>query len=181
MLGAVLMLSSLLSGLAIPAFSAEPVAAEIQQDLTAEITKRTEWTDETNGDGQVTLQYSSNSGSTAEEKSLNLILIQDKSGSMDSNYAYNLEAYRSHWVDEGSGSNKLAEIYYPIQNPYGWTENITDFEFEAETSGRDYQSETGNLLPQYQKFGNASRYRDFSLCPRSGTVPSARWQSVLCL
>ena len=68
MLGAVLILSSILAGMAIPAFSAEPVAAEIQQDLTAEITKRTEWTDETNGDGQVTLQYSSNSGSTAEEK-----------------------------------------------------------------------------------------------------------------
>lgn len=154
MLGAVLMLSSLLSGLAIPAFSAEPVAAEIQQDLTAEITKRTEWTDETNGDGQVTLQYSSNSGSTAEEKSLNLILIQDKSGSMDSNYAYNLEAYRSHWVDEGSGSNKLAEIYYPIQNPYGWTENITDFEFEAETSGRDYETRV-KLATCYRNIRNS--------------------------
>ncbi len=142
-LGSVLIISGILAGLAIPAFSVEPgnVAAEIQQDLTAEITKRTEWTDETNGDGQVTLQYSSNSESTSEEKSLNLILIQDKSGSMDSNYAYNLEAYRSGWVDEGENSNKLAEIYYPIQNSYAWTENITDFEFEASANGgRSYET-----------------------------------------
>lgn len=166
-LGSVLILSSILAGMAIPAFSAEPVAAEIQQDLTAEITKRTEWTDETNGDGQVTLQYSSNSGSTAEEKSLNLILIQDKSGSMDSNYAYNLEAYRSHWVDEGSGSNKLAEIYYPIQNPYGWTENISDFEFEESYETRvksaicyrdHLNSETGAVIETYPYVQGLEQY-----------------------
>ena len=166
-LGSVLILSSILAGMAIPAFSAEPVAAEIQQDLTAEITKRTEWTDETNGDGQVTLQYSSNSGSTAEEKSLNLILIQDKSGSMDSNYAYNLEAYRSHWVDEGSGSNKLAEIYYPIQNPYAWTENITDFQFEENYETRvksaicyrdHLNSETGAVIGSYPYVQGLEQY-----------------------
>ncbi len=166
-LGSVLILSSILAGMAIPAFSAEPVAAEIQQDLTAEITKRTEWTDETNGDGQVTLQYSSNSGSTAEEKSLNLILIQDKSGSMDSNYAYNLEAYRSNWVDEGSGSNKLAEIYYPIQNPYGWTENISDFEFEESYETRvksaicyrdHLNSETGAVIETYPYVQGLEQY-----------------------
>lgn len=166
-LGSVLILSSILAGMAIPAFSAEPVAAEIQQDLTAEITKRTEWTDETNGDGQVTLQYSSNSGSTAEEKSLNLILIQDKSGSMDSNYAYNLEAYRSNWVDEGSGSNKLAEIYYPIQNPYAWTENITDFQFEESYETRvksaicyrdHLNSETGAVIETYPYVQGLEQY-----------------------
>lgn len=94
--------------------------------MSAEITKRTEWLDEDNGDGQVTLQYASVSGGQTNQKNLNLILIQDKSGSMDSNYAYNIEKVRSGWVDEGVGTNKLAEIYYPIQNSLGYSESLTN-------------------------------------------------------
>ena len=63
-------------------------------NLSANIRKRTQWTDETNGNGKVTLQYTSNSGTINGTEDMNLVLIQDKSGSTDCNYGYNLEVVR---------------------------------------------------------------------------------------
>lgn len=129
LLSAAVILTTALSGLAVPLLSqSDTVLAATTEDMTAEITKRVEWTDEDTGDGQVTLQYSSTNGEDVTEKSVNLIVIQDKSGSMDSNYAYNLEKIRCGWVDEDDDgvSNELAEIYYPSRNELGYSESITD-------------------------------------------------------
>ena len=54
-------------------------------DLAVHIRKRAEWTNQDTGDGEITLQYASNSGLVTGTKDMNIILLQDKSGSMDSN------------------------------------------------------------------------------------------------
>ncbi|WP_346663737.1 SpaA isopeptide-forming pilin-related protein [uncultured Merdimonas sp.] len=99
-------------------------ADETVTDLSADIRKRTQWTDEETGDGKVTLQYRSNSGTVQGTEDMNVVLIQDKSGSMDANYGYNLERVRQGW------GNPVSTKWYPIQNEYGWTETLSDMAAE---------------------------------------------------
>ena len=94
------------------------------RNLTTDIRKRTQWVDPSNGNGKVTLQYRSNSGMIQGTEDMNVILIQDKSGSMDANYGYNLEVVRRGW------GTPDAVLWYPIQNSYGWSETVSDIATE---------------------------------------------------
>ena len=94
--------------------------------MSAEITKRAQWTDESNGDGKITLQYSSNSGTLTGMKDLNVVLIQDKSGSMDANYGYNISVKNEGWSETPDESE-----YYPIDpkqivNGQAQSETVSD-------------------------------------------------------
>lgn len=111
------------------AYQAVPMA-ETVTDMTANIRKRTQWTDKSNGDGKVTLQYASDSGRIQGMKDMNVVLIQDKSGSMDANYGYNLEVVRQGWGSLSDVRN------YPIQNSMGWSETLSDIAAEADYTGR---------------------------------------------
>lgn len=102
---------------------------ETQTGLTADIAKRVEWTDKSNGDGKVTLMYKSNSGSYSGSVDMNVVLVQDKSGSMDPNYGFNI-ALMQHSLDIGSASH----WYYPCRNTEGWTES------SADCVGTDYRN-----------------------------------------
>ena len=102
--------------------------------MSAEITKRAQWTDESNGDGKITLQYSSNSGTLTGMKDLNVVLIQDKSGSMDANYGYNIEIKNQGWSQTPD-----ANEWYPIDPNYtatgsAWSETVSDI---ASSEGAD--------------------------------------------
>lgn len=106
-------------------------------DLAVHIRKRAEWTDQDTGDGEITLQYASNSGLVTGTKDMNIILLQDKSGSMDSNYGFRIQLEY-----EGlSASAYQSSEYYPIRNPYGWTEAADEMVDEI-VENRNY---VGNL------------------------------------
>lgn len=97
-------------------------------EINADIRKRTEWTDESNGDGKITLQYKSSSNELTGLKKMNVVLVQDKSGSMDSNYGYNLEVTRKQAA--GSWKQSTSTIPYPVRlfSPDGktpWTEGMS--------------------------------------------------------
>lgn len=115
-------------------------------NLSANIRKRTQWTDETNGNGKVTLQYTSNSGTINGTEDMNLVLIQDKSGSTDCNYGYNLEVVRKGW------STRQSVKWFPIQNSMGWAETVSDI---AEESG--YWQRI-HMLSSYPGFQNGWLY-----------------------
>ena len=122
------LIATLLSGRAIgPATS--------MQRLSVDITKRTQWTDESNGNGKITLQYASNSGSLTGMKDLDVVLIQDKSGSMDANYGYNVETKNRGW-----SATPDASEWYPIDpncvnNGQAWSETVSDIaKNEGETN-----------------------------------------------
>lgn len=122
------LIATLLSGRAIG-------LATSMQRLSVDITKRTQWTDESNGNGKITLQYASNSGSLTGMKDLDVVLIQDKSGSMDANYGYNVETKNRGW-----SATPDASEWYPIDpncvnNGQAWSETVSDIaKNEGETS-----------------------------------------------
>ena len=93
----------------------------VEKDLVVNIRKRTQWVDETDGDAKITLQYSSNSGEISAIPDMNVVLIHDKSGSMDSNYGYNLEKVRKEdeWPTEPDVSS-----YYPKLFEQNWAETL---------------------------------------------------------
>lgn len=122
---AVLCFSSLQKLYASEGSEPAPIAEVSSTDLDVTIRKRAEWVDKDTGDAKITLQYSSNSGEVVSTKDMNIVLIQDKSGTMDSNYGYNLEKARRGWEDP------IETKYYPIQNSYGWSESISDMEKEG--------------------------------------------------
>lgn len=96
-------------------------------DMTADIRKRTEWTDKTNGDGQITLQYKSNSGEIEKLKKMNVVLVQDKSGSMDSNYGYNLEVARKGWKTSSEVVKYPIRLFGPSGSTDPWTESLSGY------------------------------------------------------
>lgn len=103
-------------------YQIQTLAVTGYEELSANIRKRVQWTDEENGDGKITLQYQSNSGSITGTNDMNLILVQDKSGSMDVNYGFNLELVRS-----GLDINNNEGIwYYPIRNDSRLTESVDE-------------------------------------------------------
>lgn len=93
------------------------MAVDAYQELTANISKRAEWTDKSNGNGKITLSYASNSGAYSGTEDLNVVLVQDKSGSMDPNYGFN-----SALVEKGLNIWGAPHWYYPIRNSVGYTE-----------------------------------------------------------
>lgn len=99
--------------------------AEKTKELNVNIRKRAQWVDETDGDAKITLQYESNAGELSITPSMNVILIHDKSGSMDANYGYNLELARQGWEEPDT------TIYYPILNTKSWSEAVSSFEADG--------------------------------------------------
>ncbi|WP_251389965.1 Cna B-type domain-containing protein [Mediterraneibacter agrestimuris] len=110
-------------------FQVMPMSESVT-NITANIRKRTQWTDKSNGNGKITLQYSSDSGRIQGMEDMNVVLIQDKSGSMDANYGYNLEVTRQGFGGPWDVKN------YPIQNTMGWAETVSDIAAEENYFGR---------------------------------------------
>ena len=115
------------------------------RNLTTDIRKRTQWVDPSNGNGKVTLQYRSNSGMIQGTEDMNVILIQDKSGSMDANYGYNLEVVRRGW------GTPDAVLWYPIQNSYGWSETVSDIATEENYMQRLLFKDADSGYPGYRE------------------------------
>lgn len=107
------------------AYAIAPLAEVSTTDITANIRKRAEWVDADTGEAKITLQYSSNSGEVVSTKDMNVILIHDKSGTMDVNYGYNLEKVQKGW-----GTPSVTR-YYPILNSYAWSEDVDDIKKEG--------------------------------------------------
>ena len=101
----------------------EPMLLDIEvwENLRADISKRSEWTDKTNGNGKVTLSYSSNSGVYKGTEDMNVVLIHDKSGSMDPNYGFNLTLTKY-----GYSVNGVNHWWYPCRSTEGWSENASE-------------------------------------------------------
>lgn len=99
------------------------------ENLKADIAKRSEWVDKNNGDGRVTLYYSSNSGVYKGTEDMNVVLVQDKSGSMDPNYGFNLALTKY-----GYSVNGVSHWWYPDRTGQGWSENA------SECVGEEYRS-----------------------------------------
>lgn len=91
------------------------------ENLNADIAKRSEWVDKNNGDGRVTLYYSSNSGLYKGTEDMNVVLVQDKSGSMDPNYGFNLALSKY-----GYSVNGVNHWWYPCRSGEGWSENASE-------------------------------------------------------
>ena len=103
---------------------------EIERDLSVDLRKRVQWVDESTGDAKITLQYASNSGELSVTQDMNVILIHDKSGSMDVNFGYHLAKVREGW------GTLEKSIPYPILNQKKWSETILE-----EGSSSDLESE----------------------------------------
>ena len=103
-----------------------------ETDISVNIRKRAEWVDETDGDAKITLQYESNSGQIKTIPDMNILLIHDKSGSMDCNYGYNLEKVRHGWGDPDT------EMDYPRLRDEAWTETI---KYSDASNTNDIESE----------------------------------------
>lgn len=99
-----------------------------QNGVTANIAKRSEWTDKNTGEAKVTLNYSSDSGTITGIEDMNVILIQDKSGSMDSNYGLKYQMYNNGWTITDSSHT----FYFPIQNTKAYSENAADIVQDAD-------------------------------------------------
>lgn len=132
-----------------PSGDAVALAAETGDDIdvTADIRKRAEWTDETNGDGKITLEYKATMGNKTALKDMNVVLVQDKSGSMDSNYGYNLERVRQGW------STRADSKFYPARlfgsdGKTVWTESIE----WLSGKGNDYFNFLNKNLSGYSGF-----------------------------
>ncbi len=91
------------------------------ENLSADIAKRSEWVDKNNGNGKVTLSYSSNSGVYKGTEDMNVVLIHDKSGSMDPNYGFNLALTKY-----GYSVNGVSHWWYPDRTGQGWSENASE-------------------------------------------------------
>lgn len=86
--------------------------------LEVKLRKFAEWTDEENGDARITLQYASNSGARYGTENMDVVLIQDKSGSMDSDYGYHLYRHATGVLEE-----QVTRAYQPIRNNAGYSES----------------------------------------------------------
>lgn len=105
----------------------------LEKEVSVNIRKRIYWEDEKNGDGTILLQYASDCGELSVTRDMNVILIHDKSGSMDVNYGYHLTLYQNN-------AGKLEKrINYPLQNDFQWSETILE-----ENSETDLESEGAN-------------------------------------
>lgn len=89
--------------------------------LDIQIRKMAEWTDETNGDGSIRLQYASNSGAVYGTEDMDVILIQDKSGSMDSDFGYHI--YMKY---HGRNEETVQKVYQPIRNNRKYSESAEE-------------------------------------------------------
>jgi len=103
-------------------------------ELQAEIRKRSEWTNKENGDAKITLQYFSNSGTVEGTNDMNVILVHDKSGSMDANYGFKIQL---EYEGLSLGNNQGVR-YYPIRNSQGWTENAAELLSESYVDALNY-------------------------------------------
>ena len=115
------------------------------ENLKADIAKRSEWVDKDNGDGRVTLYYSSNSGVYKGTEDMNVVLVQDKSGSMDPNYGFNLALTKY-----GYSVNGVNHWWYPCRSVEGWSENA------AECVGEEYRNAlNGNVFVPGENYYNS--------------------------
>ncbi len=115
------------------------------ENLKADIAKRSEWVDKDNGDGRVTLYYSSNSGVYKGTEDMNVVLVQDKSGSMDPNYGFNLALTKY-----GYSVNGVSHWWYPCRSVEGWSENA------AECVGEEYRNAlNGNVFVPGENYYNS--------------------------
>lgn len=94
------------------------------------IRKRAQWVDKMDGDAKITLEYEAVAYEQKNTKPLNVILIQDKSGSMDSSYGINLAMAKNGWT-KPNGIKK-----FPLLNTNYWSETIKE-----EGSTTDIESE----------------------------------------
>lgn len=108
----------------------EKITQVVEKEVSVDIRKRIQWTDATDGDAKITLQYASNSGELSVTQEMNVVLIHDKSGSMDVNYGYHLAKTVRGW------ENPEKKITYPILNSKQWSETIRE-----ENSESDLESE----------------------------------------
>ena len=139
-----------------PSGDAVALAAETGDDIdvTADIRKRAEWTNETNGDGRITLEYKATMGNKTALKDMNVVLVQDKSGSMDSNYGYNLEKVRQGWSKEPD-----KDVFYPARNfdpedgTTVWTENVDTY-LKKMSNYFDYLNTNLTGYPGFRRNGN---------------------------
>lgn len=115
------------------------------ENLKADIAKRSEWVDKDNGDGRVTLYYSSNSGVYKGTEDMNVVLVQDKSGSMDPNYGFNLALTKY-----GYSVNGVNHWWYPCRSVEGWSENA------SECVGEEYRNAlNGNVFVPGENYYNS--------------------------
>ncbi len=74
------------------------------------IKETVQWTDAENGSAKINVSYSAEDSTSTTVKDMNLIILHDKSGSMDSNYGFNLEKNRQGW-------DKAEDVaFFPIKN-----------------------------------------------------------------
>lgn len=131
-----------ISSYAVQASDGTSEVASDALDMTADIRKRTEWTDKTNGDGQITLQYKSNSGEIEKLKKMNVVLVQDKSGSMDSNYGYNLEVARKKWGTPTKTEKYPIRAFSTDGKNTAWTEGMDTIKGKGQSNYLEYLNKT---------------------------------------
>ncbi len=109
------------------------------EELTVNIRKRAEWTDPFDGDAKITLQYRSNSGSITGNEDMDVILIQDKSGSMDSNFGFKTQLVRENLELD----DRTDVSWYPIRNFSGYSETAEELVQDPEYKTKLNQDEQG--------------------------------------
>ena len=114
----------------------QTMAVEEINDLTASIRKRAEWTNKENGDARITLQYQSNSGSVIGTEDMNVILVHDKSGSMDSNYGFKIQL-----ENEGLAVSQNQGVGYVSAQAGSYSFEEVDRFIDLVTDGRDYTAD----------------------------------------
>lgn len=114
----------------------QTMAVEEMNDLTALIHKRAEWTNKENGDARITLQYQSNSGSVVGTEDMNVILVHDKSGSMDSNYGFRIQL-----ENEGLAVSQNQGVRYVSAKAGSHSFEEADKFINLVMDGRDYTTD----------------------------------------
>lgn len=114
-------------------------AETLTQDLNVSLSARAKWSDSADGQASLTLQYASDSGTAEGTKDMDVILIQDKSGSMDCNYGLHINLAKRNLSEEDATS----VTYYPIRNSLGWTESTDDIAKESNYEQRINTSAQG--------------------------------------
>lgn len=113
-----------------------PMAEELVNDLSASIRKRAEWIDENTGEAKITLQYASNSGKIRGTNDMNVILIQDKSGSMDANYGFKIQL--CHEGIAGGSAEKTTYVTAQAgSSGYDTAENLVQYT----SNGQNYMED----------------------------------------
>lgn len=133
-------------------------------DLSVNLKKRAQWTDPDTGEAKVTVQYSSNSGTLSVTPDMNVVLVHDKSGSMDANYGYHLEKMRKGW------SSPTATAYYPILNGNQWSITVQELKEQFKSDAKNYFSYvtepnayTASLLGYDPGDGTSTRYYHYEV------------------